>query len=250
MYPVAIGIAALAAWALSGCGGGNNKDLFGDHDASTDGSDDNRVRNTGGRSGSGAAGATAGSAGVAGTGGAAGNSGSGGTAGMDAGVEASTEAGPEAGLDAGADVGIGDATGEASGDAFVSDAMDQEAVAYHFGMIYGSNPVVGLNGSGTLYFSKQNSCQLLGGSFQAQNQSGDTFAMSVDLSGMQSLDVCGAEVTLPLAGGVFEGMTWMLGNKSSVVSPRDSFEILACGLQGDGGTGLENCSGALNISNP
>jgi hypothetical protein len=247
MYPVVIGIAALAAWALSGCGDGKGTDLFGDEDAGTGGNENNRVRATGGRSSTGAAGSTAGSSGVAGTGGTAGTSGSGGTVDMDAGAEdAGMDAGAEAGLDGGSDAGLSDA----STDAFISDAMNQQAVAYHFGMIYGSNPIVGLNGTGTLYFSNQNSCELLGGSFEAQSQSGDSFAMSVDLSGMQSLDFCTAEVTLPLAGGVFEGMTWLLGNKSTVASPTESFEILACGSQEDGGTGLENCSGALNISNP
>lgn len=221
MIPVVVGIAALAAWALSGCGPGAKTTQDLNDDAGTDAEVDNRVRNTGGTGGSGG---TAGTGAVAGSGGVSGNAGAAGMDGdMDAGVE-----------DAGAD-------------AFIP---DQESVAYHFGMIYGSNPFVGVNGTGNLYFSNQDSCQLLGGSFQAETQTGDQFAMSIDLAGNQSVDFCSAEFALPLAGGVFEGMTWMLTNKSSVLSDKEGYEITSCGSQEDGGTGLEKCSGALNISNP
>ena len=221
MYPIVVGVAAVAAWVLSGCGDDAKltQDLD-NNDAGPDSPDDEGAAGSSGRGGAGGTSGTAGNAGVSGRGGAAGMDED-----MDAGVE---DAGP---------------------DAFNPDAAEQEEVAYHFGMIYGSNPFQGVNGTGSLFFSGQDRCQLLGGTFQAETQAGDQFGMSVDLTGHSGVDFCDSQIELPLSGGLFEGVTWMLDNKSNPLLAKEGYEILSCGSDADAGVGLENCSGALNISN-
>lgn len=219
MYPIAL--AALAAWALTACGSSNkihDRQNDAGPDADSDFRDIPRVNGTGGRDGTGGTGGRSSTGGVSGM---AGQAGSAGAAGFN-------------GLDAGADQ-------------YVPDSGGPQSTNYHFGMIYGSATKTGVNGTGTLYFTGPDSCQLVGGSFQAETQSGDSFGMSVDFSGIQNLNFCGAQVSLPLAGGVFQGVTWMLANRSDDSYSKESYEIISCSTPAD--SSVEDCSGALNISN-
>lgn len=224
MDPITVGIAAIAALILNACGGDdepNSKTK--DMDAGPpDGS-----AATGNDGGAGTGGNTS----AAGSGGAAGTSGSGGTGGA-------------AGITDG-----GDMDASSYVDASTPDAMNEVSVAYHFGMIYGTSPKEGVRGSGLLYFSNLDSCQLLGGSFDAESQSGDTIGMSVDLSAAPSINFCDPEVTLPLAGGLFDGVSWMLTNVSTTPTSKQSYAITACSSANDGGA-VENCSGALELTIP
>lgn len=230
MEPITLGIAFLTALILGGCGGSGGKLFENNNDAGP-----NEMDGGVGTTGTGASRGieTGGSGGVAGndaTGGSGGSGGVGGTAGgdNDAGMEASSYV-----------------------DATTPDAGNPIELPYHFGMIYGSNPVTGLRGTGTLLFSGVDPCQLLGGSFETESQTGEKSGISIDLANNQSLDFCASEVTLPLAGGLFDGVSWLLTNQSDPLSST-SWEISACssGLQSDAGAPIENCSGALEITNP
>jgi hypothetical protein len=227
MDPITLGIASIVALVLSACGGGsggiNDKRNAGNNDAST--------AETGGNGGTGGTGAntsTGGSGGTSGTGGMGGTGGAGGSVGVDAGT------------DSGADAYV---------DATIPDGSHRASVPYHFGMIYGSGSIQGFRGTGFLYFSDANSCQLLGGSFDGEFQSGAKITLSVDLAGNQSIDLCAANATLPLAGGIFDGMSWMLTNHSTPLTSKQSYEITACSSQNDGGA-IQNCSGALEMTIP
>lgn len=235
MYPIALGIAAVAAWALSGCGSGKLTQDINENDAGSDAEPDTkdipRFNGTGGRNGTGGTGGTGGRSSTGGTGGTGGSGGLSGSSGA-------------AGFGGSGTGGIRDA----GVDQFVPDSGGPQSVAYHFGMIYGSNPITGVNGSGTLIFTGPDHCQLVGGTFQAETQNGDSFGMSVDLSGTQNMNFCGSQVSLPLNGGIFQGVTWMLSNRSDDPATKDSYEITSCNAPAN--SSVENCSGALNISTP
>ena len=231
LVPVALGIAALAT-LLSGCGSDNN---------STSGTP--RDGGDSGAGGSGATSTTGGVGGNSGTNGSGGSSTTGGSSGL-GGSGGVTGDGGMAGIgDGGTDAG---GMGGVGGDGGSPDAGNPIQVPYHFGMIYGSSSVKALNGTGTLLFSNLDPCQLLGGNFNAVYQTaGSPFQMTVDLPS-QSIDFCSGSVTLPLAGGVFEGVSWLLTNKSDPLTSKQSWQITACSPETAGGA--EKCSGALELT--
>jgi hypothetical protein len=154
----------------------------------------------------------------------------------------------------GGTAGIGDAgggmdAGGMGGEGGTPDAGNPIQVPYHFGMIYGS-PVKALRGTGSLLFSNQEPCQLLGGNFAAEYPTGggSPFQMTVNLMPNQSINFCSGTVTLPLAGGVFQGVNWLLTNRSNPLTSKQSWEITACSPETAGGA--EKCSGALELTTP
>ena len=221
MDPITLGIAALTALVLGACGSDGSGRL-------------NRYDNDGDASTADAAGGKASTGGSGGAGGSGGVSGSGGSDGIDAGHDSGD-------MDGGMD----------ARDSYVdaSNEHNPVSVPYHFGMIYGSSNIQGVRGTGMLYFSDPSSCQLLGGSFDGELQSGGKVGISVDLTGNQSVDLCTSQASIPLAGGLFDGVSWMLTNRSEVLTSKQSYEITSCSSKGQDG-GVENCSGALEKTNP
>lgn len=222
MDPISVGIAALAALLLSACGGDESNSgnrTANDDDAGTAG-----TGGSGGVSGTGGRNSTGGSGGVAGSGGAGGNSGS-------------------AGVDGGSDSGGMDG-GDAYVDASAPDAGNPVSIPYSFGFRYATTDVKRFSGTGTLLFSGANNCQLMGGTLEAQEVGGSQpFNFSIDLSANQSIDFCASEVTLPLAGGLFDGISWLLRNSSQPLTTKNVYEITACSPQSDGGS----CEGGLSL---
>lgn len=222
MIPIAVGLATVAAALLvSACGGGDDKNNANAGDSGTDG-----MAGSDGAAGAAGQGAAAGSGGVAGSGG------SGGTSGTDGAADGGS---------------MGGTGGSSLGDASSPDSTTQQSVPYSFGFRYGTTSINRFQGNGTLIFS--NNCQLIGGTFDAEPVGGGQgFGMSVNLSGNQSINFCGSQVELPLDGGIFDGVTWMLTNHSDPLSSKEFYQITACEAQEDAGAPLENCEGGLSLN--
>jgi hypothetical protein len=138
------------------------------------------------------------------------------------------------------------------------------AQPYRFGMMYGPDSDDRLvrtkfhvNGAGALLFSDLDPCRLIGGQFTAKyetgfvdpeytNQFGDpTFELSIKLAAGQSINACGENVVLPMAGGLFDGVSWLLTVAEQSTGPKDAWTITAC-EPAPAGSG-EVCSGEIKL---
>lgn len=131
-------------------------------------------------------------------------------------------------------------------DHYVPDAGGNPSVAltqllYNFGLVYGGDAGQnGISGTGRFFVESANPCLLRRG--ELQKRDGESF--QVNLASDQSIDFCAPTSELPLTGGAFEGVSWLISNNSHTIPANTSWEITGCG--GNEATAL-SCSGTISI---